>query len=124
MQEVPCALCLSRSCTLVHAGTINADARIEAAAFRCTSGEYGKHPPIVRCENCGHLYANPRWTPDEILSAYEDVEDETYVQEEEGRVRTFARRLLEMEKVIGEAQGRMLLDVGAYTGVFVKEALI
>jgi SAM-dependent methyltransferase len=50
------------------------------------------------------------------------VEDETYVEERLGREITFRRHLKQMERVIGPAGGRKLLDVGAYIGVFVEIA--
>ena len=92
------------------------------AAFRCTSSGYGHHAQIVRCQNCGLIYANPRWSGEELAAAYAAVEDETYSQEREGRELTFGKHLQAMEKIVGEANGRSLLDVGAYIGVFVEAA--
>jgi 2-polyprenyl-3-methyl-5-hydroxy-6-metoxy-1,4-benzoquinol methylase len=92
------------------------------AAFRCTSPGYGSHPQIVQCRHCGLVYANPRWSPEEILAAYTAVEDDTYVAEREGRELTFSRHLRVLERIIGPAEGRRLLDVGAYIGVFVEVA--
>jgi 2-polyprenyl-3-methyl-5-hydroxy-6-metoxy-1,4-benzoquinol methylase len=56
------------------------------------------------------------------MGAYEAVEDETYVLEQAGRQRTFRHHLLALEEVAGPGEGRPLLDVGAYTGVFVEVA--
>ena len=123
MHAVPCVLCGSPSFDVVYPATMDAGAPLKAEAFLCTAGDYGNHLPIVRCRVCGHFYTNPRWTAEEILSTYEDVEDESYVREEGGRILTFRRRLKEMERVTGPAAGRSLLDVGTYTGVFVQEAV-
>jgi ubiquinone/menaquinone biosynthesis C-methylase UbiE len=68
------------------------------------------------------VYANPRWAGAEILQAYTAVTDETYVQERAGRELTFQKHLRAMEKQVGQANGRSLLDVGAYIGVFVETA--
>lgn len=92
------------------------------AAFRCTSPGYGSHPQIVECRHCHLVYANPRWSPDDILAAYTAVEDDTYVAERAGRERTFSHHLQTLEKIIGAGNGRQLLDVGAYIGVFVEVA--
>lgn len=92
------------------------------AAFRCTSPGYGDHPQIVQCRHCGLVYANPRWSSEEILAAYTAVEDATYVAERKGRELTFSRHLHTLEQIIGAADGRNLLDVGAYIGVFVEVA--
>lgn len=95
---------------------------IKVDAFSCTSPGYGEHAQIVQCNHCGYVYANPRWTTEEILGAYTAVEDETYVEEREGRELTFQKHLAEMEKFTGPGNGRTLLDVGAYIGVFVEIA--
>lgn len=94
----------------------------QVQAFRCTSPGYGNHAQIVECLHCGYVYANPRLSEEQLLAAYTAVEDSTYVQEREGRELTFQRHLQHMEKIIGEADGRSLLDVGAYIGVFVEVA--
>lgn len=91
-------------------------------AFSCTHDGYGRHARIVQCNHCGHMYANPTWTNEELISAYTAVEDNTYVEERSGREMTFQKHLRSMEKFTGPANGRSLLDVGAYIGVFVQVA--
>lgn len=91
-------------------------------AFRCTHSGYGHHPQIVECRHCGLVYASPRWSPDDVLSAYTAVQDKTYIEERLGRELTFRRHLHSMERIVGPAEGRALLDVGAYIGVFVEAA--
>lgn len=97
-------------------------AALQVDAFRCTHSGYGHHAQIVECCHCGLVYANPRWPSDFVLGAYSAVEDETYVEERLGRELTFRHHLRRMERVIGPAAGRRLLDVGAYIGVFVEVA--
>ena len=89
-------------------------------AFRCTSPGYGRHHTIVQCRNCGLIYTNPRFTGDEILDSYAAVEDPLYLEERDGRVLTFERHLRPLEKI--KAPPGKLVDVGAYTGVFVEIA--
>jgi ubiquinone/menaquinone biosynthesis C-methylase UbiE len=60
---------------------------------------------------------------DDITDSYEMVEDPLYLNERRGRELTFARHLQTLERHTGPAEGRRLLDVGAYVGVFVEEAL-
>lgn len=91
-------------------------------AFRCTHSGYGHHPQVVQCRHCGLVYSNPRWPPDTVLDAYTAVEDEVYVEERHGRELTFRHHLRQLERIIGPAGGRRLLDVGAYIGVFVEVA--
>jgi 2-polyprenyl-3-methyl-5-hydroxy-6-metoxy-1,4-benzoquinol methylase len=95
---------------------------MDVDAFRCTSVGYGNHPQIVACDYCGHVFANPRWSDEEIVAAYTAVEDQTYISERVGRELTFRKHLAEMEQHVGPANGRSLLDVGAYIGVFVEMA--
>lgn len=95
----------------------------DVAAFRCTSPDYGQHGQIVTCNNCQHTYVNPTFEPEELIELYSKVEDETYVAERDGRHLTFTKHLDALEKITGPGNGRTLLDVGAYIGVFVEVAL-
>lgn len=92
-------------------------------AYRCTNPGYGTHDRIVKCRSCNLVYSNPRSADDAILESYNAVEDPIYIQEQEGRRLTFMHHLKHMESIIGPANGRTLLDVGCYTGIFVDVAL-
>lgn len=122
MISVNCDLCGQDDYKVRYAATLDGNSDIQVDAFRCTNPGYGHHPQIVACKNCGYVYANPRWSEDELMQAYGAVEDETYVTERVGRVLTFQKHLQHMEKWTGEGNGRSLLDIGAYIGVFVEEA--
>jgi 2-polyprenyl-3-methyl-5-hydroxy-6-metoxy-1,4-benzoquinol methylase len=120
--HVHCNLCGCDTWDVRYPATLNGDGPLDLGAFRCTSTGYGHHPQIVRCRSCGYVYANPRWRGTELLDAYQEVEDETYVRERLGRELTFRRHLRALEQITGPATGRRLLDVGAYIGVFVEVA--
>ncbi len=119
---VKCNLCGRDNWTVRFPATLNGAHELDVSAFRCTSATYGRHPQIVQCRHCGHVYANPRWQGDDLLDAYQAVEDEAYVRERQGRELTFSRHLAALEEVTGPPAGRSLLDVGAYIGVFVEVA--
>lgn len=121
-EYVNCCLCGRDDWQVRFPAMQNGSGETDASAFRCTSSGYGRHPQIVQCRYCGYVYANPRWTGRELLGAYEAVEDETYVRERAGRVLTFRRHLDSLQRFTGPGRGRRLLDVGAYTGVFVEVA--
>ena len=121
MIDVSCNLC-GRDDWTVRFPTTIAGNGLDVSAYRCTSVGYGTHAQIVECRHCHYVYANPRWTPDELIDAYQAVEDETYAQEREGRELTFQRHLDHMSRYVGAGDGRKLLDVGAYIGVFVEIA--
>jgi ubiquinone/menaquinone biosynthesis C-methylase UbiE len=124
MIPVCCNLCGRDEWRERFPATIHLDKadQMDVGAFRCTSNGYGHHPRIVQCNHCGYVYANPRWSSDELVAAYTAVEDEMYLAERAGRELTFRRHLQALEKFTGPANGRSLLDVGAYIGVFVEVA--
>jgi SAM-dependent methyltransferase len=121
MIKVNCNLC-GRDDYRVRFPTTTDNDALFVDAFRCTHPGYGRHGRIVECRHCGLVYTNPRWPEAEVLGAYTAVEDETYVEERLGREITFRHHLRRMERIIGPAAGRSLLDVGAYIGVFVEAA--
>jgi 2-polyprenyl-3-methyl-5-hydroxy-6-metoxy-1,4-benzoquinol methylase len=90
--------------------------------YRCTHNGYGRHRRIVQCQRCGLVYADPRRNGDDIVETYEAVEDPLYVEEREGRILTFEHHLKPLGRHTGPPNGRSLLDVGCYIGVFVEIA--
>ena len=79
MIQVRCNLCGQNSWQVRVPATMGQNGHLDVDAFRCTSPGYGRHAQIVQCQNCGYVYANPRWAGDDLLTAYEAVEDETLV---------------------------------------------
>ncbi len=121
MEYVSCNLCGQDHTRLRFPSTLPQHAPPQnVEAFRCTSPGYGRHHAIVKCQNCGLVYTNPRFTGEEILDSYVAVEDPLYLEERDGRVLTFERHLQPLEKI--KAPPGKLVDVGAYTGVFVEIA--
>lgn len=123
MKFVKCNLCGADDCRELYPSTLSANGRkLGGSAFLCTSPDYGEHYRIVQCRQCGFVYANPHADPKDVLRAYEEVVDPLYLQEREGRVHTFRHHLRDLQKITGVPNGRKLLDVGAYVGVFVEVA--
>lgn len=127
METVPCALCGGSDAHELYPSTVDpAVDRVGAPpvedTVRCTHEGYGRHHRIVRCRDCGLTYCSPRPSRTEVQAAYEAVEDPAYEHERRGRELTFDRHLDEMREILGPPAGRALLDVGAYTGVFVERA--
>jgi len=121
MEYVTCNLCGHDDTHVRFPGTLPEGIPPQnVEAFRCTSPGYGRHHTVVKCQNCGLIYTNPRFTGEEILDSYVAVEDPLYLEERDGRVLTFERHLRPLEKI--KAPPGMLVDVGAYTGVFVEIA--
>jgi SAM-dependent methyltransferase len=122
MVYINCNICGRDDWRMRFPATAGAPERPELEAFRCTSAGYGRHRQIVQCRHCGHVYANPTWGSQQLLDAYSAVEDEIYLAERFGRERTFTKHLKHLERWTGPGNGRRLLDVGAYIGVFVEVA--
>lgn len=123
MEYVACNLCGSTDSKVLYPSTLpDGLDRGNVERFRCTSSGYGKHNTIVKCQNCGLVYVNPHREANAILHDYEEVVDELYLEEREGRVLTFRRNLRPLEELMPPERRRRLLDVGCYIGVFLEIA--
>jgi len=122
MEHVRCNLCGAEDSAVRYPSTIQPGERGDWRAFRCTHSGYGRHHTIVQCQQCGLVYTDPRPDGHDIVETYQAVEDPLYVEEREGRVLTFEHHLKPLERLTGPPNGRPLLDVGCYTGVFVEIA--
>jgi SAM-dependent methyltransferase len=103
----------------VYPSTLH-DSSLTSDDFRCTSIAYGEHGDIGRCLECGLVYIVDPSTDASISAAYADVEDPEYVVGHEARIATFDRQLDRLERFT-TSRGD-LLEVGAYTGVFLSLA--
>lgn len=86
--------------------------------FAITNDQYGKTLPLYECQNCTFTYAFP--LPDNILSLYENLEDELYVDSLEPRFKEM-KHLMEMGLNF-HPKAKRVLDVGAGVGLLVKAA--
>ena len=91
-----------------------------SATYRCTSTNHASHGRLVRCLGCGLVYTNPQLPAHEMVGLYGEVEDRTYLENVEARVRTFTYNLDAILQYL-PARGR-LLDVGSYCGIFLNVA--
>ncbi len=97
-------------------GTRIADPRVH---YTCTSSAFGEHGRIVECRSCSLVYMNPRPHHEAVVENYGDVEDQEYIEEEQGRLETFAESL---ELVQRYRRSGHLLDVGCNVGTFLTLA--
>src|SRR5437667_1094283 len=126
VEDVACNLCGSRNARVLYPSTLGTDhGRPETSHFRCTTATYGVHPTIVRCQNCGLVYANPRLDEHAIDESYKAVDDPQYIEKREGRAHTFRRNLQPLEQLVrapSDGKPRRLLDVGCHIGVMLEIA--
>ncbi len=115
-----CNLCLDDSYDVLHPCTFKEDDSIGSKDLSCSNLGHGKHHRIVRCKKCGLIYSNPREKLAQIKSLYKEVKDDVYQEAFPGRVRTFEKIFHRPEM---KAAGKNLLDIGCYTGLFLKLAL-
>lgn len=114
---LPCNVCQSP----FHVEQYSAVSMLgKSAQYTCTSTHHSSHGRIVQCLNCGLIYTNPQLSPEKLLSIYTDVEDKTYLDNIEARVRTFEYNFERIKRFLPK-QGK-LLDIGSYCGVFLKIA--
>ena len=92
----------------------------QSATYSCTSTGHSSHGRIVQCLGCGLVYTNPQLPPGEVLSLYSQVEDRTYLENIDARVRTFTYNLDNVRGLLPKS-GK-LLEVGSYCGVFLRIA--
>ena len=123
VEDVACNLCGQRNVRVLYPSTLAVDhSRPDTTHFRCTTATYGVHPTIVKCNNCGLVYANPRLDSNSIDESYSRVDDPLYIEEREGRVLTFRRNLRPLEQMIRTPSPHQLLDVGCHIGVMLEIA--
>ena len=97
-------------------GTRIADPRVH---YTCTSSAFGEHGRIVQCRSCNLVYMNPRPHHEAVVENYGDVEDQGYIEEEQGRFETFAENLKIIQRYRPDGH---LLDVGCHVGTFLTIA--
>jgi dolichol-phosphate mannosyltransferase len=116
--STPCYFCGSDLVVELYPKLDGAD--VGAEAYRCTSMTHQKKPQVVQCLVCGLAAAGKAPTADELDQLYLDVVDQTYLNNQDARVRTFAHAMATITPFL-PAKGRML-EVGAYCGLFMQEA--
>ncbi len=87
--------------------------------YTSTSSAFGSHGRIVECRSCSLVYVNPRPHHLKVQDSYAEVEDTRYLEEEQGRVETFAASVRQVQRF--RPTGR-LLDVGCHVGTFLVQA--
>lgn len=112
-----CLLCGSNNKTLIYKSTLGTK-RIVGNQYLCTSSNYGEHGPVYRCCDCGFVFIIDDTSKKDIIESYTTAEDPVYVDEMMARIKTFSNHLRRLAGYFPKT-GK-LLDIGAYTGVFMS----
>ena len=116
-ENVNCNLCGSDKFRVVYPSHLVSDT-IDAKQMT-VSYNIKEYCQIVRCTECGFVYANPRDKQDKLKQAYEQLGEKEYLVEQESRTLTFKKDLKLVEKYA--SQGK-LLDLGCAAGLFLDVA--
>lgn len=118
---VACNLCGADDARPLYPNTLVRDERHGSVErYRCTSSGYGRHHAIVQCRRCGLIYSSPRDDDAAIENSYQQVVDELYLAERQGRVLTFRRNVRPLLALMSDVPRPRLLDVGCYAGIFLE----
>lgn len=120
LETVDCNLCGSSDYKVIYPPRYDAAAPDEIANIFRSSGDEILMDQLVRCQECGLQYLNPRLRQDLVLDSYSVGSDEAFVSQVAARERTFAKSLDIIEKAVPE-KGR-ILDVGTASGAFLGVA--
>ncbi len=122
----PCNLCGAQDAELLYPATAIPGSDVPAAEFACTSPYLAQYDDIVRCRQCGLVYSVEGLPPTDIMENYGEVEDPTYLVEEERRRVAFGQSLDLIEKYTGaptfQGPRPKLVEVGAHVGLFLSVA--
>ncbi|MFH1459916.1 MAG: methyltransferase domain-containing protein [Candidatus Omnitrophota bacterium] len=119
MQEIICNLCGSKHYIIVYRSKkkTNLDNK---NSYLITEENLIPPEKIIKCVTCGLVFVPQGENADKILTQYQEMIDEKYLEEESGRRRTARLVLKKLE--IYKKRGSALLDVGCSTGFFLDEA--
>jgi SAM-dependent methyltransferase len=113
-----CPACAGADICGYQKGTFSG--RLTQDEIKITDSQYGRTWDLSICADCGHIFANPCPTPEDLTSLYGRVEDPLYEDEAAGRSKNFLRILRRLEKLLPERGA--LFDVGAATGILLDLA--
>lgn len=93
---------------------------MDSAAYSCASHDSRTHGRILDCLQCGLIFMEPRVSERDLVSAYSESRDESYLYNMDARVQTFDYNLARVRRHIPDEA--RVLDVGSHCGVFLRVA--
>ena len=114
-----CPICDSGNIKPYEKGSFNPES-IQSDDLKITDSHYGSRWCFFRCQECSFVFSNPTISESELTTLYEQLEDQEYSLELEGRSRNFLTILKRLDKI--DKPGNRLLDIGAASGIFLHLA--
>src|SRR5262249_11336842 len=96
--------------------------REDSPKYQCTSVGNRSYPPVYTCLACGLKQVPESLIPQRLELFYKDVVDDKYLLNVDARMHTFQRAFDRIEPYLPRKQHPRMLEVGAYCGLFIKEA--
>lgn len=119
LKQVKCNLCGSDRYSVVYKMYAGDISTIQMDSYTITKNRQNFPLRIVKCSQCGLIYANPRPSVITLRANYARMVDPLYLEEEQGR-------RLSAQYILGELQqlkkSQRLLDIGCSTGFLLDEA--
>jgi len=86
--------------------------------YACTAPGLAIYADIVRCSDCNTAFTRYRPSEKALKGIYENVVDSVYLEEEEGRYKTFRSTLQDINRICPKKGN--LFEFGSYTGIFLE----
>lgn len=117
LENVKCNICEKDDYTIVYPSLYSEKDNV-VELFK-SSGDEPSKDQIVKCNNCGLVYVNPRIKPEKIIEGYSEGSDERFISQAQEREKTFAKTLKVIEKYVPVGS---VLDIGTAGGSFLAAA--
>lgn len=122
---IPCPLCAASTYYVVYPGKFPETLSHEflTEVYR-SSSDQTLFEQVVRCQECGLVYLNPRLRSDLIVGSYADGEDRAFIEQDGLRIRTFTEALKKLrdEYDLQFSPETKVLDIGCAGGAFLRSA--
>ena len=122
---IPCPLCAASTYYVVYPGKFPETLSHEflTEVYR-SSSDQTLFEQVVRCQECGLVYLNPRLRSDLIVGSYADGEDRAFIEQDGLRIRTFTEALKKLRDEYGLqfSPETKVLDIGCAGGAFLSSA--
>jgi 2-polyprenyl-3-methyl-5-hydroxy-6-metoxy-1,4-benzoquinol methylase len=124
-EEIVCPLCGAKTYSVIRPGQFPKKLSEEFLnqVYR-SSSDQALFEQVVQCRRCGLVYLSPRLKSGLIIDAYADGEDQSFIAQDEMRVRTFTKalRALAARYQLPLSKKTKVLDIGCAGGAFLRAA--